>query len=240
MISVLLSAHEESSNTYFWQTIESVRTLQSLGHKIEVIVGISPGRDETLERLKKDSVKFIELTSPKRADRYNAALKYSDALDGDWIILHHPRSLLQIEAFLALEKLPHPIQWGAFTHEFDFDHPLLKFTSWWSNSVRGDIKKIFYLDHCLFVRKGLMNKIKGIPSVEIFEDTILSQLLLNHAQPLRLPWKGRTSAIRFLKNGLWRQAILNQILKIQFYSGAKDEGMNTRYEKGISLNKPEV
>jgi hypothetical protein len=237
MISVLLSAYNESSNSYFWKTIELVKSLKSQGMNIELLVGATNGGDDTFARLKQLDVKLVEINSNKRSDRYNAALKISRTKDNDWILLNHPRSLLQENAFHALLALNDSVKWGGFTHKFDFDHPLLAFTSWWSNSVRGDIKKIFYLDHCLFVRKGLLQKVGGFPPVEIFEDTLLSLRLGEHSHPMRINWKSTTSAIRFKSNGIWNQAIQNQLLKIRYFFGESDSQMNDSYEKNINLNR---
>ncbi|MBY0517535.1 MAG: hypothetical protein K2P81_11530 [Bacteriovoracaceae bacterium] len=237
MISVLLSAYNESSNPYFWKTIDLVKSLKSGGMNIELLVGVTKGDDDTLTRLVDSGVKLVEIHTNKRAERYNAAFKVSTGTSDSWILLNHPRSCLQENAFHSLLAQNNSVKWGAFTHEFDFDHPLLIFTSWWSNSVRGDIKKIFYLDHCLFVRKSLLEKVGGLPSVEIFEDTILSLKLGELYQPTRSSWKSTTSAIRFKSKGVWNQAIQNQMLKLRFLLGESDSHMNDSYEKSINLNR---
>jgi len=236
MRSVLLSAYKEISNPFFWKTIALIKELKSKGMDIELIVGATTGSNETLEKLNGHDVRTIIIHTSKRAGRYNAALEASSASDNDWVLLNHPRSLLQKEAFQSLLAVTNSVQWGAFTHVFDLDHPLLKFTSWWSNHVRGDIKNIFYLDHCLFIRRNIFEKAGGFPSIDIFEDTSLSLRLAQIKAPLRLPWKSTTSSIRFTTNGVWKQAYKNQLLKINFMMG-KDHGkMNEIFEKGISLN----
>jgi hypothetical protein len=237
MISLLLSAYNESSNPFFWQTIELVKRLQLEGHRIEILVGATKGNDDTLANLEKREVFHRVVQTTKRGERYNVVLKESSADVNDWIILNHPRSLLQAEAILSLLSLNHTIKWGAFTHQFDFHHPLLAFTSWWSNNVRGDLKKIYYLDHCLFIRKGLLEVIGGVPTVEIFEDTILTKKLSEISTPVRLNWKSTTSAIRFLRRGVWEQSLQNQLLKIRFMLGASDSSMNNSYERDINLNR---
>lgn len=236
MISVLLSAHNESSNPFFWKTLDMLKMLQNGGARVEVLVGVAPGSDDTLRRLEQRNVKFISVKQPNRAARFNAAFDQISCGPSDWVVLNHPRSVLGPDAFTALDLLPSRYQWGAFTHQFDIDHPLLSFTSWWSNHVRGDIKQIFYLDHCLFVRRKVFEKVGGIPEVDIFEDTLFSQKLSQVCVPTRLPWKSTTSAIRFTSNGIWKQAILNQLLKVQFVMGADHAKMNKSYERGVNLN----
>jgi hypothetical protein len=236
MISVILSAYNESSNPYFWKTIEIIKSLKSQGINIELLVGATNGDDDTFARLKDNDVKFIEIQTSKRAERYNAAFKLSSGTKESWVLLHHPRSLLHENAFISLLAQNNSVRWGAFTHQFDVQHPLLQFTSWWSNFVRGDIKSIFYLDHCLFVRKELFERVGGFSLVKIFEDTILSQKLSVLSRPVRLSSRSTTSAIRFTKNGIWRQLILNQVLKFKFFVNTSDSKMNADYEKGLELN----
>ena len=51
-----------------------------------------------------------------------------------------------------------------------------------------------------------------------------------------LPFISTTSAIRFTKNGLWTQALMNQILKLGFHIGVPHDTMNKIYERGLNLN----
>lgn len=236
MISVIFSAFNETENNYFWQSLSNVKALSAGGMAIEAIVGVTPGTDDTLAKLEKNKIKTVLVETSKRSIRYNRALTLSLSTQTDWLVLHHPRSLLDLNAFAALSALPQHHQWGAFTHQFDIQHPLLSFTSWWSNQVRGDLKNIYYLDHCVFVRRKIFEEVGGVPEVEIFEDTLLSQRLHERFLPIRLPWTSTTSALRFTKNGLWRQAMMNQMLKIQFLLGREHVKMNTFYENGLDLN----
>lgn len=236
MISVILSAYNEASNPYFWQTLVNIKCLAEKGFPIEAVVGATKGSDVTLERLQKLKVNFVEIDTSMRGVRYNQALKAASSKEDDWIVLHHPRSLLDSQGFLSLSSLPDRLHWGAFTHRFDLHHPLLSFTSWWSNQVRGDLKKIFYLDHCLFVRRGIFEKVGGFPEREIFEDTELSLKLGYLSHPLRLPWTSTTSSLRFTQNGIWKQASQNQLRKCQFLLGLNDKKINQAYEAGMYLN----
>lgn len=236
MLTVLLSAFNEQNNPFFWKTLETIRDLNAQGLDIRPIVGVTPGKDSTVTFLDQQGVKYVEVNSSKRSERYNRSFDLVSCDKDDWIILNHPRSVLDPDAFPSLEKLSSFQKWGAFTHRFDVSHPLLDFTSWWSNNVRGDLKKIYYLDHCLFVRREVFEKVGGFPDREIFEDTLLSMKLSSINTPLRLPWKSTTSAIRFKKNGIWKQACHNQILKCRFLLKDNDEKMNSDYERGVGLN----
>jgi hypothetical protein len=236
LLTVILSAFNEGQNSYFWKTLEKIKLLKEQGLAIQVVVGATAGSDDTMLLLDKQKVRFIEVETSKRSARYNKAFELASCKGSDWIILNHPRSLLESNAFLSLSSLPSWQKWGAFTHQFDMKHPLLAFTSWWSNHVRGDLKKIYYLDHCLFVRRDTFEKAGGFPEREIFEDTVLSQKLSVHHVPVRLPWISTTSAVRFKTNGVWNHAFKNQILKCRYLLRHDDSEMNLEYEKGIDLN----
>lgn len=236
MITVILSAYNECLNPFFWKTLDTIKNLQDGGFHIKVLVGVTKGSDDTLLILEGQNIKFIEVDTSKRAERYNYAFEHVNCGKQDWIILNHPRSLLETNAFMSLNSLPVWAKWGAFSHKFDINHPLLNFTSWWSNHVRGDLKRIYYLDHCLFVRREAFERVGGFPSLDIFEDTVLSQRLGALGSPIRLPWRSTTSSIRFKANGIWRQALKNQVLKCRYTMGHDVQKMNADYESGVALN----
>jgi hypothetical protein len=153
------------------------------------------------------------------------------------ILLHHPRSLICKEGIEHLMQYRMNLKWGGFLHFFDLDHPILKFTSWYSNYIRGTFSGILYLDHCIFLERSMALSIGKLPSVDIFEDTILSQRLLKtFGKPKILPHKATTSAVRFETNGIYRQSLINQYLKIKFYLGADHRQMNRLYESKTGLN----
>jgi hypothetical protein len=97
------------------------------------------------------------------------------------------------------------------------------------------MKSIYYLDHCIFVRRDLLIDI-GIPEVEIFEDTILCLNLKKYAKPKLLNKNSITSSIRFDKNGYYFQSFLNQLMKIGFYLNIPLSKLNYFYEKSLELN----
>ena len=103
------------------------------------------------------------------------------------------------------------------------------------NCVRGDGRGIYYLDHCLFFSRDLREH-AIFPEVELFEDTYFCARLRRVRKPVRLPVRVITSSVRF-RNGLARQAILNQVIKILFYLRVPEDWMNRIYERGLSLNK---
>ena len=229
-LSIIIPIHNDLSTGYLAKQIEVFKSLTS----VEVLYidgGSSDGSKELIER---SVFSFHLLENSNRAERLNLGLRLSQS---ELILFHHPRSLLSTEALGSLVHGPRA-DWGAFTHAFDQEKLLLKFTSWYSNRVRFNIRSIAYLDHCIFFKRVLtLRNQELLPNIDIFEDTALSANLLNLSENKELlPFKSVTSSIRFERNGLWYQAILNQVLKICWYLKLSPDQMNKIYEKGLELN----
>lgn len=199
---------------------------------VEVIVVDSQSQDESWEKIPSSCQKY-SIANPTRAERINVGIKHSHH---PMILVHHPRSRLTEKALHELLQISGDQVWGGFTHSFDQEHPVLKFTSWYSNKVRLKIRKIVYLDHCLFFHRKLLPENYSIKPVDIFEDTLISLELKKLASPIRLSQLSQTSSQRFMKNGIIRQCLLNATMKIGFYLKLSPERMNKIYEKGLSLN----
>lgn len=229
-ISVILPTHNEKPEGLLREILDRLGQHANF----EVIVVDHGSCNDTLEFIKKRGMRLLSSNSRHRSTRINEGVRVAK---NEWMLLHHPRSLIAPEglAYLSREELP---QWGAFTHQFDSYHFLLKFTSWYSNHIRGDLRQIYYLDHCLFLNKEILqNKSEPlVPEVAIFEDTKFCLKLRQMARPQRLPYLSTTSSIRFQKNGIFYQSLLNQVMKLAYFLGFSDEAMNKLYEKGLSLN----
>lgn len=230
ILSVVIPTLNEEENPYFLQALE----LFSRFKGVEIIVSDGGSVDNTSTYCSKFKVKYLSNKTSSRAEKINVGIRESSS---EMILLHHPRSIVCKEGVEYLIQNAMNLKWGGFLHSFDSDHPVLKFTSWYSNYIRGSLSGILYLDHCIFLKKSMALSIGELPLVDIFEDTILSQKLLKtFGKPRILPHKATTSAVRFKTNGIYRQSLMNQYLKVRFYFGAYNAEMNKVYEKGANLN----
>lgn len=229
-LSVVIPTLNESKSKIFARVLETYRGMD----EVEVILADGGSSDETLKLASQIGAKVIESDPKSRAERINTAVALSKA---SMVLINHPRSVLSPAGVRYLMQEQDSLTWGGFTHAFDINHPFLRFTSWYSNVVRAKLRGIVYLDHCKFARKELMDRVGSIPPVEIFEDTLLSKMLYQAAgKPRILPFVSETSAIRFTENGMLRQGLINQWMKLSFYLGRDHRRMNRVYEGKIKLN----
>lgn len=226
IISVVIPTFNEIRNGYLKKSLLVLTQKEN----VEVIVVDNMSTDGTAQLAQEYQVKLYQDNLPSRAER----LKYGvQKAKGDIILMHHPRSVLSIEALNELEQTS--ASWGAFKHEFDDSHPLLKFTSFYSNYIRGG-RGIFYLDHCIFFKRELTSEVLKLKNVEIFEDTEISLILRSKSKAQLLKSIATTSAVRFKKNGIIKQILLNQKMKILYYLGCHHQEMNRNYEQNLGLN----
>lgn len=226
MVTAILSSFNEIDNALFWANVQLLKDQPG----VELIIVDGGSDDGTQEKLK--DLKSVVLPNSQRATRFNHGIEMAA---GHLILLVHPRSLLSEPGLRELLQEDRLKNWGAFRHRFDWPHPILKFTSWYSNYVRGKRRGIYYLDHCLYFSSDLKPHAR-FPEIAIFEDTAFCCSLRMVTKPKLLKSEIITSAIRFRKNGIFKQSIMNQALKLLFHLGVSADFMNRIYERGLSLN----
>ena len=232
LISIIIPTHNDIGNNIFFQTLKNLKSLKN----IEVIVVDLCSKSDFLDKIKNFSITYYSVPLQSRGKRLSYGSKRAN---GDIILYHHPRSLIDIRAIDFLKKHHKNFHWGALTHTFIEKGWFYKFTSWYSNYIRGDIRRIYYLDHCIFAKKHILDEINHMPSYEIFEDTAFCNLLKKTYKPTRINFVSQTSAIRFEKNGIFFQSCMNLILKLCYSMGVSPKKMNELYEKGLNLNSKE-
>jgi glycosyltransferase involved in cell wall biosynthesis len=238
-ISIILPCLNEIRHGYLDRIFANLIAQDS---EKEIIAVVSPSDDGTEIVLDEYASRFPEVQvvrslAKNRAQRLNDGIIASR---GEIILLHHPATLLP--EVIALDLIKKALDsgldsaWGAFQHSFDFDHWLLQFTSWYSDNVRVKQKGIAYLDHCPFIDRQVLAQIGNIPDLDIFEDTVLSDRLRKFSRPVLAQGTIITSARRFRQRGIYRHAMLNQVLKICYLLNIDPRSLNRLYERKSSIN----
>ena len=232
MISVILSTNNEIQHNYL------ERIFISLTHQdqpYEIVVVDNNSEDATREICAKYTDKIFILKNSNRAERFNYGLK---KVRGEIVVFHHAATLIPHNTFWDIvEVMAQRKSWWCYSHSFDSRHPLLTFTSWYSNEVRVKHKGIVYADHIIFGRRRVFQALWWFPPLDIFEETPFS-ILMNRrcGKPVLLNHRVVTSARRFKKRGVIRHALLNQYLKILYHMDMSDNCINSRYEANQNYN----
>lgn len=235
-ISVVLPCLNEVRHGYLPHILDNL-ALQP-GDK-QLIVVMSPSQDGTYDVITQHPAaaefKLINTNATNRAQRLTVGI---EASQGDIVLLHHPATLLPPDALSQVRTMmaDTTVVWGGFRHSFDADHWLLRFTSWYSTTQRPRMSRILYLDHCIFARREALAAIGGVPDMDIFEDTALSNALGKFGPPHLATGTIVTSARRFKERGIYRHAALNQLLKLMYHAGLDPKKMNWLYEGTSQIN----
>jgi glycosyltransferase involved in cell wall biosynthesis len=228
-LSIIIPSFNEMKNDLFSKSV----TEFSKNDRCNLYVVDGGSVDGTLEFLKANNINVVVTTKNSRALRINEGLRIAKH---EVVLINHPRSYIDPKGIDYLIENADKFVWGAFTHQFDLNSKVLAFTSWYSNHIRGDLKKIYYLDHCIFLNLKKIKTTIKLPDIDIFEDTALCKMLSKEGRGVRLPYVSTTSAVRFVKNGVLLQSLMNQVLKLGYKLNVSDKIMNKIYEFEINLN----
>ena len=233
-ISVVIPVKKEMKLQFHRKIIDSYQPFPNC----ELLWILGPNDDGTHQDLLDRKQRVLLTNSNSRAERINIGIKETQ---NELVLLNHPRSFLSHEAISTLSDLDcsNGNTWGGFTHEFyQSNHFALKFTSFYSNRIRFGMAGIIYLDHCIFFTKDIISEQdpEPVPMVDIFEDTLFSKKLRQKIAPLRIREKAFTSPVRFTSNGIFKQSLMNQKLKLKHNLGFSSQKMNRDYEKDLNLN----
>ncbi|WP_286392802.1 glycosyltransferase [Pseudanabaena mucicola] len=235
--SVILPCLNEIRHGYLERILNNLVLQKGKKEIIAVVSDSDDGTDSVLEEYASRfaEIRVVRSLARNRAQRLNEGITVSQ---GEVILLHHPATLLpEIIALQLIEEvLGSGNQWGAFQHSFDISHWLLRFSSWYSDNVRVKQKGIVYFDHCPFAKRQILMQVGNVPDLDIFEDTVLSDRLCQLSRPVIIKGTVTTSARRFQQRGVYRHAMLNQLLKICYHLNIDPQWLNRLYEQKSSIN----
>lgn len=173
---------------------------------IDVLVVDGGSRDATRERARAAGARVIT-SPPGRARQLQAGV---DACEAEVILFLHADTRLPAGYAAALLRAleQNDVVGGAFRLRFTEPGARLRLVEW-GVRLRLALFRLPYGDQALFVRRRSLAEIGGVPQVEIMEDIDLVQALGRRGRLALLPQPARTSARRYLEQGVLRTVLRN-------------------------------
>jgi len=226
-ISIIIPALNEA------ETIaETLYHLKSGGH-LEVIVADGGSQDDTVRLARDHGAKVIH-SKPGKAAQMNAG---AAAASGNILVFLHADTLLpgefseQIGATLNQSG----VAAGAFRLKINSRAAGIRIIEGTAN-LRSRFLRLPYGDQALFMKKSLFEEIGGFPDLPIMEDFILVRRLKRKGKIVMLPAAVVTSPRRWLHLGVLRTWLINQLIVIAYYLGARPERLTRLYRREAGKN----
>ncbi len=155
----------------------------------------------------------------------------AQAATGELLLFLHDDTELPREAIACIDRAFGDPRVGAacFRLRFDRAHWLLGL---YAACSRVESVLTTFGDQGLVIRRRVFDDLGGFPDWPLFEDVELARRLRQRSRLVKLPATVTTSAVRFERNGMLRQQLLNAMLLARFLLGAKPEDLAARYEGG--------
>ncbi|MFD2531434.1 TIGR04283 family arsenosugar biosynthesis glycosyltransferase [Gracilimonas halophila] len=234
MISIVIPAYNEEKN--IGKLIAYLNEV-TIPHKVEIIIVDGGSSDRTAAEAEKAGAKVLRSLKKGRGRQMNLG---AEQAKGDVLYFLHsdtfPPETFIDDISLELEKRS---SCGCFRLQFDIDHKVLNFYSWFT---RFDIDLFRFGDQSLFVKRDLFQKIGGFnESLIVMEDQEIVSRLKDHAQFTIIPKPVHTSARKYERVGVFKLQIIFGLILSLFYIGASQEMLlhfyqnvlRTEFEDGI-------
>jgi len=165
-----------------------------------------------------------------RAGRGTQCNAGAAAATGDLLVFLHDDCVLPESAGALIDQAfaEEETQLASFRLQFDDPHWLLNVYAWFS---RFDSLLTSFGDQGILIRRRFFEGIGGFPDWPLFEDVELFRRARRRTRVRKLPGAITTSAVRFRRNGIVRQQLLNAGLMLRFLLGTPPSRLVARYDK---------
>lgn len=220
-LSIVIPTLNESR--YIEACLQSLQPLRVLGATVIVVDGGS--QDDTAPLAQAGADRFI-VSEPGRARQMNAGAALAQ---GKWLLFMHADTRLpekMAEAVMAWDYSKSV--WGFFFVRLDSGRLAFRVIEWFMNR-RAYYTSIGTGDQCQFVQRKVFEQIGGFADIPLMEDIDLSRRLKRISRPLIVIAKARTSARKWLDEGLLRTMLLMWRVRLAYFLGAQPERLVEKY-----------
>jgi rSAM/selenodomain-associated transferase 2 len=163
-----------------------------------------------------------------RGPQCNAGARFAQ---GSLLLFLHDDSILPDHAGVLMDDAfaAPAVELACFRLRFDDPHWLLGVYAWFS---RFDSILTSFGDQGILVRRRVFDALGGFPDWPLFEDVELLRRARRRARIHKLDGVVTTSAVRFRRNGILRQQMLNAGLILRYLLGAQPSRLAEVYERG--------
>lgn len=192
-----------------------------------MIVVDGGSQDSTVEIVQSFGVKVL-LATAGRAHQMNVG---AASATGDILLFLHADTCLP-PRFDAIVRTIFASDTVAGAFQLSIDAPLwsLRLIEWGVN-LRSRWLKMPYGDQAIFLRSEIFHQIGGFPEIPLMEDFELIHRLRRKGQIAIIPVPVLTSGRRWLRNGVFKTTLLNQIIILNYLLGVSPEQISHWYRR---------
>ncbi|MBW4613493.1 MAG: TIGR04283 family arsenosugar biosynthesis glycosyltransferase [Desmonostoc vinosum HA7617-LM4] len=195
---------------------------------IEVIVVDGGSQDSTVAIAQSLDVKVIS-SSPGRAAQMNAGAMVAS---GEILLFLHADTRLPVgyDVMVCTTLQQAGTVAGAF--ELQIDAPLLSLRLVeWGVNLRSHFWQMPYGDQAIFLTKQVFQQVGNFPDLPIMEDFELMRHLKRLGRIVIIPTPVITSARRWLRKGVFKTTLINQIVIIAYLLGVSPAQIRSWYRQ---------
>lgn len=220
-LSIVIPVLNESSNIE--ACLQDLQPLRELGATVIVVDG---GSQDDTAALAQTGADQVVVSKAGRARQMNAGAALART---KWLLFLHADTRLpdkMADAVMAWDYSKSV--WGFFFVRLDNERLSFRFIEWFMNR-RAYYTSIGTGDQCQFVLREVFEQVGGFADIPLMEDIDLSKRLKRITRPLIVVAKARTSARKWLDEGLLRTMLLMWRIRLAYFLGVEPEHLVEKY-----------